>query len=307
MKRYGALRQHLDCALLWAFVRVADTGNISAAARSLSLAQSALSTQMSTLSRVSGVPLLERAHGRWELTHAGAAFYRRAKEILNLVDLLERELADAADRVSGHLHVASTRTISDTILASIVAGFRAAQPDVRLDVLTGDRHDAEMYLVGGEVDAALVALPITAKGIATEVFERDELVLVVPDRHRLAESDTIAFEECASEAFIMFAPGSGVRALLDERLGERFDALDVRLELSSNDALVRCVEAEIGVTFLPERVAAKWAETAAIRAVRVADVDLGRDLALAFPENRANSVALESFRAWLLSTFAPAP
>jgi LysR family transcriptional regulator, transcriptional activator of the cysJI operon len=303
MRRYGALRSALDCSLLQAFVRVADMGNTSAAARALSLAQSAVSTQMSMLSRVAGAPLLERSHGRWELTHSGAVFYRRAREILNLVDLLERELADAADRISGHLVVASTRTISDTILAPIVAGFAAAHPDIRLDIVPGDRRDAEMRLAGGEVDAALVALPIAGKGVNADVFERDDLVLVVPASHHLANRDAIAFDECASEAFVVFARGSGVRALLEERLGERFDALDVRLELSSNDALLRCVEAGIGATFLPQRVAAKWVASAPIALVRIADVDLVRELALAFPETGTHSLALATFRDWLMDTF----
>lgn len=105
----------------------------------------------------------------------------------------------------------------------------------------------------------------------------------------------------------MFARGSGVRALLEEQLGEHFDALDIRVELSSNDALLRCVEAGIGATFLPYRVAAKWVDTAPIGIVHMSDVDLARDLAVAFPESRTHSIALEAFRAWLLSAFAPAP
>jgi DNA-binding transcriptional LysR family regulator len=278
-------------------------GNTSAAARSLSLAQSAVSTQMSLLSRVAGAPLLERCRGRWELTHSGAVFYRRAREILNLIDLLERELADAADRISGHLVVASTRTISDTILASIVAGFADAHADIRLNIVPGDRHDAEMRLAAGEVDAALVALPISGKDVNADVFERDDLVLVVPANHHLASREAIAFDECASEAFVVFGRGSGVRALLEERLAERFDGLDVRLELESNDALLRCVEAGIGATFLPQRVAAKWVCSAPIALVRITDVDLSRELALAVPQGRAHSLALATFRAWLMNAF----
>lgn len=304
MKKSAAMRKLLDCSLLETFVRVADLGNISAAARSLFIAQSAVSTQMSVLSRATAAPLLERVHGRWQLTAAGAIFYKRARELLAVVDELDRELADAAGRVAGHLIIASTRTISDTVLASIVAGFAAAHPDIRFDVLAGNRHDAEMRLAADEVDGALVALPISGKGLRVDVFSEDRLVLVVPDSHPLARRDGVAFSDCAEEAFVMFERGSGVRAILEERLGERFDALNIRLELTSNDALLRCVEERIGITFLPERVAEKWLGSTSISTVTISDVDLTRKLAFAVPGNRSHSNALATFELWLHNAFA---
>lgn len=297
------MRKLLDCSLLETFVRVADLGNISAAARSLFIAQSAVSTQMSVLSRATAAPLLERVHGRWQLTAAGAIFYKRARELLVIVDELDRELADAAGRVAGHLIIASTRTISDTVLASIVAGFTAAHPDIRFDVLAGNRHDAEMRLAADEVDGALVALPISGKALRVDVFSADRLVLVVPNCHPLSQRDAVTFSDCADEAFVMFERGSGVRAILEERLGERFDALNIRLELTSNDALLRCVEEGIGVTFLPERVAGKWLASAPISTVTISDVDFTRKLAFVVPENRSQSSALATFEAWLQSAF----
>lgn len=296
------MRKVLDCSVLETFVRVADLGNISAAARSLFIAQSAVSTQMTVLARMAGTPLLERVHGRWHKTAAGEIFYARARELLVVVDRLERDLEDASSRVAGHLVIASTRTISDTILAPIVSGFAREHPDIRVDILAGDRREAETRMASEEVDGALVALPVSGKALRTEVFAEDRLVLVVPAAHRFAERGSLPFAECTGEAFVMFDRGSGVRALLEERLGERFDALDIRLELTSNDALVRCVEEGIGLTFLPERVAAKWLATSAIATVGISDVDLTRKLAFVVSGNRAPSSALEAFTSWLKRT-----
>lgn len=301
MKRASTLPSVLDCAILATFVRVVDTGNISAAARTLFLAQSAVSTQMSVLARAAGAPLLERVHGRWQTTASGAIFYRRAVEILRLVGQLQRELSDVSE--FGHLTIASTRTVSDTILASIVAEFDLAHPEIRLDIVSGDREDAQRRLAGEEVDAALVALPINGKGLRIVVFARDRLVLVVRNTHALAKAITTNFASFANEPFVVFERGSGVRALLEERLGERFASLDVRLELSSNDALIRCVEAGLGVTLLPERVAERWATIAPIALVRVDDVDFTRDLALAIPDARPTSEALGTFEAWVTHRF----
>lgn len=305
LRRRGAMRKILDCSLLETFVRVADFGNISAAARSLFIAQSAVSTQMTLLSRMAGTPLLERVHGRWQKTSAGTIFYAKARELLTVVDGLERALADASGHVAGHLVIASTRTISDTILARVVSGFAQAHPEIRLDILAGNRHDAEMRLAADEVDGALVALPITGKGLRIDVFDEDRLVLVVPDVHPLAARASLTFTACADEPFVMFERGSGVRALLEERLGERFHALDIRLELTSNDSLLRCVEEKIGITFLPERVAAKWLVTSPVVAIAVSDVDLSRKLAFVVQESRPPSTALAAFSSWVNDAFGP--
>ena len=256
---------------------------------------------MSVLSRAAGAPLLERVHGRWQVTASGTIFYRRATDILRLVEQLQRELADVSE--FGHLTLASTRTITDTILAEIVANFKIAHPEIRLDILSGDREDAQRRLAGDEVDAALVALPISGKGYRVDVFAEDRLVLVVPKNHALATAGSTAFANFANESFVMFEHGSGVRALLEERLGERFAALDIRLELTSNDALVRCVEAGLGVTLLPERVATKWATVTHIGVVTVTDVDLRREIALVIPESRAKVEALATFNLWLRRYF----
>jgi DNA-binding transcriptional LysR family regulator len=301
MKRRDALSSVLDCKILAAFVRVVDTGNISAAARSLFLAQSAVSTQMSVLSRAAGVPLLERTHGRWQVTASGAVFYRRAVEILRTVELLQRELTDVSE--FGHVTIGSTRTITDTILPSIVAEFSADHPEIRLEIVSGDREDIQQRLANDDIDAALAALPVQIKNVRLQVFDRDRLVLLLPRAHCLAARPSLTFEEIAAEPFVVFDRGSGVRALLEERLGDRFAALDVRFELTSNDALVRFVAAGLGLTFLPERAAETWARVLPIVPKVVTDVDLERELAFVVPDNRVKSDALAAFERWMNKRF----
>ncbi|MHB8145661.1 MAG: LysR substrate-binding domain-containing protein [Vulcanimicrobiaceae bacterium] len=292
----------MNCALLQTFVRVVETGNISAAARSLFLAQSAVSAQLATLTRAVGVTLLERVHGRWEPTAAGRAVYDRALELLRLVDTMEREVHDRIDDVAGHVVVGSTRTITDTILPRIVASFRGQYPKIRLEVLAGNRRDAEMWLASDRIDAALVALPFGKKGLAVYPFGNDRLLAIVPVTHRLAERDDITFEELASDPFVLFEDGSGTRSLIEERLGTRFPELDVALSLNSNDAIVGAVEAGLGVSFMPEVSARRWERIGSIRALPIRDLELFRELAVAVREGVARSSATEKFIAHLSET-----
>ena len=297
--RMAAFSAGLNFSLLRTFVRVVEAGNISAAARSLYIAQSAISTQIATLNRLAGTPLLERVSGRWLPTASGAIFHRRAVEMMALLEQAERDLADVGGRVSGHITLASTRTITDALLAEILHAFSGAHPDIRVDVKAGNREEAERWISNAEVDFGLVALPLGIKGLEIRPFATDDLVVVIAKEHALASCETLEFADIAKEPFVSFERGSGVRALLEERLGERFAALDMRMQLNSNDALLSCVELGIGFTFLPIRTAERWSRCGAVAALPVRGVDLRRELALVVREDRARSLAAATFIGWL--------
>ncbi len=283
------------------FVRVVETGNVSAAARSLYIAQSAVSAQLTALSRNAGVPLLERTSGRWEATAQGVLFYHAAHSILARLDQLERDLIQSSLPYSGRFKMASTRTVSDTVLASILDGFARAYPDIHVEVLSGDKHDAEIRLASDDVDLALVALPLALRGIDVHPFDEDELIAVLQPNHPLAKRKAVRFEEIESEPFVVFAQGSGVRSLLEERLGTRFSALEIKLELTSNDAIVAAVESGLGVALLPRRTAERWQRCGAVAAARITNVDFRRPLALVLRSNRTHSATCLKFVEWLLA------
>jgi len=101
----------------------------------------------------------------------------------------------------------------------------------------------------------------------------------------------------------MFAAGSGVRALLEERLGAAFAALEIAIELASNDAIVAAVEAGLGVAFLPRRTAERWQRCGGLASVPLTGVDLRRPLAIVRREHRTQPVAAQKFTQWLLASF----
>jgi len=292
----------LSVGVLRMFVRVVETGNVSAAARSLYIAQSAVSTQLGALARNAGTPLLDRSSGRWEPTAEGRLFYDTARSILAQLDTLDRDLDAAALPHAGRFRMASTRTVSDTILAGIVAEFRTAHPAIRIDVVAGDRRDAELRLASDDVDLALVALPLVLRGLEVAIFAEDELVLVTAHGHALATSGSATIDDLRSEPIVMFAPGSGVRALLEERLGATFATLEIVIELASNDAIVAAVEVGLRIAFLPRRTAERWQRCGNIASVPLTGVDLRRPLAIVRREQRIQPVAAQKFTQWLLAS-----
>ena len=94
-----------DLVSLRTFVAVAEYGNLTRAAEREHLAVSAISKRIGELESLVGTPLLQRYHRGVGLTPAGQSLLHHARQMLQLVDRMDAELAEFAGGVKGHVHV----------------------------------------------------------------------------------------------------------------------------------------------------------------------------------------------------------
>ncbi|HVA36250.1 MAG TPA: LysR family transcriptional regulator [Candidatus Dormibacteraeota bacterium] len=292
------LSANLNLTLLRTFVRVVDVGNITAAARSLFLSQSAVSMQLTALGTTVGLPLLERVRGRWEPTAAGRELYESASEVLGIVERLERRVSDLADRQTARMTLSCTRIVAELVLAPVVAGFAQVRPDIRLDVSLSGCQEVQEQIARKEVDAALTARPFEVEQSVTRRIAGDELVALVAADHPLAAGESVTLDQMAVTPLVLHGAGSSIQGLLRERLGDRFDDLDVVHQLGSSEAVAACVEAGLGCSFLPRLVAERAARWARVVARPVSGVDLRREVIVATSLGET-SAATGAFVEWL--------
>lgn len=293
----------LNLNLLRTFVRVVEIGSITRAARSLYLAQSAVSGQVTALSAYAGGPLLERRDGQLVPTGLGRAMYEGAQEVLASVAQLGRRLQGASDETVHAVAIACTRIVCETTVARIVSRFAGVHPDVRLVISGGTRKDAEARLRAGEIDVALVEGPAEVSGMRLLPFHLDRLFLAVPAGHELAARRSVPFKEAAPYPFVMRTPESGTRLLIEQRLGARFERVAVALELEGNQEIVSCVEAGIGLAILSETVLAGARALGTVAALEISDVDLSRAFFVAVPQ-RSLSHPAALFAEWLTTGYS---
>ncbi len=93
------------------FVRVAELGTLSAAARELGLTQPAVSQQIAALERHLDVRLFHRSTRQLALTEGGETYYQHARHILQAVDEAEESAGELSSALRGNLRVAWTRRV----------------------------------------------------------------------------------------------------------------------------------------------------------------------------------------------------
>ncbi|MEU9800918.1 LysR family transcriptional regulator [Streptomyces sp. NPDC051000] len=196
----------VDTRLLRYFAAVAEEGSLTGAARRLFVSQPALTKQIRRLEDDLGVPLFARSRSGMALTEAGRELAVRVPALLDVWDEAVRATARAARVLRlGFLDAGAVGVVHE-----VIAEFRQAQPEWRVELRQFDWSDPSAGLAGGEVDAAVVRLPFPGQE-ALEVRELfvEERGVLLSARHPLANSKTVEFRELWDEPFVAAGAETG--------------------------------------------------------------------------------------------------
>lgn len=134
------------------FVRVAELGSFSAAARQQGIARSIVTRHIAQLENTLGIKLITRSTRRLTLTSAGSAYLEKCREILNLIESAETELAEAHQTLRGSVRVSLPLSYGIKRLAPLLLEFAQQHPEVRLEMNYNDRR---VDLIEEGVDLAI--------------------------------------------------------------------------------------------------------------------------------------------------------
>lgn len=183
------------------FLAVARHGNITRAAEEMTISQPALSRSIQRLEDEFGQPLFERKTRSVEMTDAGQLLQGKAEQIIALVDDTKAQIKD--DGESGRLRIGVIPTIAPYFMPAFLRAFRNELPDAEL-ILHEDTTDQLLSACKqGEIDLAILALPIAAKYIDTQPLFKEELLLAMPVGHPLAALDRVELEDVEPYPFVL--------------------------------------------------------------------------------------------------------
>jgi LysR family hydrogen peroxide-inducible transcriptional activator len=280
------------------FVAVARAGNFSRAAERCHVSQPSLSQQILKLERRLGQPLFSRLGRRAVLTDAGRMLLDRATLILAAVDDAERRLR-AGDQIhSGRLAIGAIPTVAPYLLPPVLESFAKRCPQAELIV----REDVTIHLVSavveGELDLAIVALPVSDEHLHAEPLFAEPLLLAVPPGHALAGRRRVAVGDLAGERFILL----GEMHCLGEQVLNFCRAHECQPQIVCRSAQIATIQSLIalgqGVSILPE-MARACDGTGKLLYRPLADAGLRRTIAVISHRHYYQSPLAEEFLAGL--------
>ena len=233
-------------------VAVADLRHFGRAAARCFVSQPTLSAQLKKLEQTLGVQLIERAPNAVALTAVGEEVVARARRMLEASDEVVELARSHQDPLAGRLRVALLPTIGPYLLPQVAPAIRRALPRLQLHLYEYQTAAMIEKLHAGELDVGILALPVELDGLESRELYREEFLLAIPERHRLASHERVRIADLRDEPVLLLEEGHCLRDQALEvcsRVGVR-DSQDFRA--TSLETLRQMVAAGAGVTLLPE-------------------------------------------------------
>lgn len=235
------------------FLATIRAGSFTGAAEILDVSQPAVAEQIRNLERTLGIDLFVRAGRGVRPTGAGAAFAERAPSVMRALDDALESVSDVRTLTSGTLAFGLFSTPEAYTIDRFASAFAREHPGVALRLLGRNSSVAADRVRSGELEAALVALPIDDAGLAVRPFVRDEVVYVSADPEQTRGPATI--EQLTRRPLILYDAESGDRDPLRRQLQERAQEFGLRLtarvETETMVMALRLVADGVGDTYVP--------------------------------------------------------
>ncbi len=233
---------------LQVFRAVVEEGGIVKAAQKLHRVPSNISTRIRQLETSVGIPLFHRDRRRLHLSPGGELLLGYAERLISLSDEARHVVSGAAPQ--GLLKLGALESTAASRLSGILADFHRRYPDVRLELTTGTNDALVSAVAERRLDAAFIAEPPSARGLAWLPAFRENLVVISSEDH----PPIATARDAEGQSLIAFPDGCAYRRVLQRWLKRESLATLRVLELSSYHAIVACVAAGAGIALMPEAV-----------------------------------------------------
>lgn len=252
------------------FIAVAEREHMTLAARHLKLTQSGVSAAISALEKHCQTQLFDRVGRTIKLTDAGKVFLFEAQGILSRVETAREALAEIDELKRGTLRLQSSLTIASYWLPQRLVQFRKMYPQIAVQLAINNTANVAKAVLDGIAEIGFVEGEVRDPLLKQHVIDTDKLAVVVSSRHPAAKLKHVTGDDLRKIKWILREEGSGTRSTFESglrNLGYDPNALEVALELPSNEAIKTAVIAGAGATAIS--LSAINADVAAGRLVRL--------------------------------------
>lgn len=246
----------MDFKQIEAFVNVVRYKSFSKAADATFFTQPTISTHIRNLEKELGVKLLDRKSRTVEMTPQGSKFYKYAVEMINARAQAFEALNDSNENIEGVLEIQVSSIPAVTFLPALLAGFRKDHPGIQYYVSVSDTQSVVDNISERRGEIGFVGENIVSSSMECVKVSTDKTVLISPVSFDVPSK--ISLTDAVSYPFIWRETGSATRRTFEQaalRAGYEKEEFEVAALIDDMDAMIRSVEAGLGVAIISEKVA----------------------------------------------------
>jgi DNA-binding transcriptional LysR family regulator len=293
----------LDLTSLRLFVAVCETRNIARAAEQHHIVASAISKRLAQLESTVGNTLVERHRRGVVVTGAGEILLEHARAMLANADRVSRDMAAYGKGIKGQVRVLATvSSIAESLPDDIAAFLQAPEHrDIRIDIEEALSREVVSGLREGLAPLAVCWDAADLEGLQTRPYRSDHLAIIANPSHPIARKKRCAFEETLDYDHVGLPASTAVHTMLARAAAIIGRTISYRAVVTTFDASLRCVRANLGIAVVPREVAEPMAATYGLKVLPLTDKWAKRSFTICFQDDERLSPAARLLAAHLQS------
>lgn len=232
------------------FLATVHHKNITKAAASLAMSQSAASGALKDLEGQFNIQLFDRVGKRLQTNELGERVRIKAESVLAQALELENELRQ--HNTLGYLKVGATLTIGNYLCVDLINRYKQASNDAKVKLEVANTAKITEEILNFDIDLGLIEGELQHPDLDIIPWQQDQLVCFCHPDHPLANKTTISDQDLSQANWILREPGSGTRQTFDRAMAGISSQLKIGLELQHTEAIKHSVENNLGISCLSE-------------------------------------------------------
>ncbi|EKF74052.1 LysR family transcriptional regulator [Alcanivorax hongdengensis A-11-3] len=294
----------MDLKQLNAFVVVADTGSMVAAASQLGLSQPSLSRLIRQLEADLGSRLLHRTGRGVSVTDSGRMVMEQARALLDQATALRQSVAAHQGQVSGQLAFGLPPSMGVYLSGPLISDYHRRYPLVHLQIGEALSGDLQERLLAHKLDLAILYDGAISASLSVLPLGREPLLLIGPADQAPMQQRDITFEQVARLPLVLPGVRHGLRALLEQYAFRESRPLTLAVEADSLRVQLDLVRRGLGFTILPARTLKALNDDGRLVGIPVLSPSLERRSVLAWRRDAVLSPATLAMRDAVLDQIA---
>lgn len=277
------------------FVHVAKLGSFSRAAETMGYSQSAITVQIRLLEEELGTKLFDRVGKKVSLTPQGKRFLEHANRIL--YEMNRTIMAMNEDReLENPLHIGTIESLCTAKFPRILSQFHTLYPKVNIQITLDSPEKLIRMMEHNELDLIYILdTPRWNKEWIKVMEAAEPIVFVASVNSEFALRKEMVLQDILGESFFLTEKNANYRQALDQHLALENRTLDPALEISDTEFIIKMVERNDGLSFLPYFAVEKYIRSGRIAMLDVTDIDISMYRQIFYHKNKYKTREMSEF------------
>lgn len=278
---------------------LAKVKNYTQTAELCNLSQPAVTQHIKALESRYGIEIFRRNGRNLTLTYEGKSLVDSAKKLIALERNIQKEIKKQKGQPK-KLDIGITLTAGGYFIPEIMEVFKDKYPNLRFNFHTNIAENILERMRLNELDFAIIDGTSQTDEFNIELLFRDELIIIGPKDHRLADKKNVSIEELKKEKFILRHEKANTRLAFENYLSNHFDNInnfDVILEIDNTAMIKQLIIAGHGLSVMSKAICEINMQVGTLKQIDLRDFHLERGIYLVYPKELENSEIIDSILA----------